>query len=65
VPFRVEVDPDMCEGHAICQIDSPAVFTPDAEGYAQVAIRLVPDDLRAKVEDCVRACPAGAISIEG
>jgi ferredoxin len=64
VPFRVRVDPDMCEGHAICQLDSPAVFTPDAEGYAQVALPLVPDELRAEIEGCVRGCPAGAIHIE-
>jgi ferredoxin len=64
VPFRIRVDPDTCEGHAICQLDSPAVFTPDEAGYAQVALRLVPDELRAAVEGCVRGCPAGAIHIE-
>jgi ferredoxin len=64
VPFRVSVDPDLCEAHAICQLDSPAVFTPDADGYAQVALPMVPDTLRAEVEGCVRGCPAGAIRIE-
>ena len=64
MPFIVRVDPDQCEGHAICQLDSPGVFTPDGEGYAQVTLPMVPDELRAQVEGCVRGCPAGAIRIE-
>jgi ferredoxin len=65
MPFTVRVDPTLCEGHAICQLDSPAVFAPDDDGYAQVVLTPVPDELRSQVEGCVRGCPAGAISIIG
>jgi ferredoxin len=65
VPFSVRVDPDSCEGHGLCLLDGPTVFRADADGYAQVVLDAVPDELRSRVEDCVRSCPARAISIEG
>jgi ferredoxin len=63
--FHVQVDADVCEGHGLCFVDVAEVFQSDDEGYATVVLDDVPDELRARVEASVRACPASAISIDG
>ncbi|MFD8820425.1 ferredoxin [Streptomyces sp. NPDC059627] len=65
MPFSVHIDPDTCEGHGLCVLDSQAVFEADADGYGTVAVQEVADELRGQVEACVRGCPAKAISIKG
>lgn len=65
MPFHVQVDGGVCEGHGLCLVDVAEVFQADEEGYARVVLDPVPDDLRARVEASVRACPASAINVEG
>jgi ferredoxin len=65
MPFQVQVDPAVCEGHGLCLVDVAEVFQADAEGYATVVLDVVPDGLRTRVEASVRACPASAISVDG
>ncbi|MFE5699621.1 ferredoxin [Rhodococcus koreensis] len=61
--FSVVVDLQRCEGHGQCLIEEPGVFGMDDEGYAEVMKESVDDLLRTTVEQAVRACPAGAVSI--
>ncbi|GAF47624.1 ferredoxin [Rhodococcus wratislaviensis] len=61
--FRVSVDPQVCEGHGQCFIEAPNIFEMDDDGYAQAVSESVDDELAPKVEQAVRACPAGAVVI--
>jgi ferredoxin len=66
--MRVRVDPDLCQGHALCQEEAPEVFrVVDRPGdYAQVEVLLEepPVALRARVEAAARYCPNRVISLE-
>jgi ferredoxin len=57
----VTVDYDRCEGHGLCTISAPDVFSFDARGSLQVVARPGAEQ-RAAVEESVRMCPALAIS---
>jgi ferredoxin len=57
----VTVDYDRCEGHGLCTLSAPDVFSFDDRGSLQVVERPGPDQ-RAAVEESVRMCPALAIS---
>lgn len=59
--MRVRIDSDRCEGHGRCQANAPEVFRLDAEGYGQVRLDEVPEELRAKVDRAIRLCPRQAI----
>ncbi|MBF6170186.1 ferredoxin [Nocardia blacklockiae] len=59
---RIEVDLDLCQGHAVCQAEAPEIFTVPKHGKAQ--LRHPPTDRdRAEVENAVRYCPTQALSV--
>ncbi len=60
--MQVRIDPEQCEGHGRCQVTAPEVFRLYTEGYGQVALDDVPDNLRTKVERAIRLCPKQAIA---
>lgn len=57
----VSVDYDRCEGHGLCVVSAPDVFSFDDRGNLQVVERPAAEQ-RAAVEESVRMCPALAIS---
>ena len=63
--MKVVVDRDLCQGHAMCTLEDPAVFE---VGPKDEQVRLLlehPDEThRAAVENAVRYCPNAALSIE-
>jgi ferredoxin len=59
----VTVDFDRCEGHGLCTLSAPDVFSFDHRGSLQVVDRPGPEH-RAAVEESVGTCPALAIRIE-
>ncbi len=66
-PFRVVVDPDLCQGHAVCMGEAPEVF--DIERVNdEDKVALIEEqpaaELRAKVERAVKYCPTQALRIE-
>lgn len=61
--MKVQVDLDRCEGHGMCAFAAPDVFDLDDEGVLHYD-PAPPDARRGDVENAVRSCPAGAISIE-
>jgi sterol 14-demethylase len=67
-PFRVRVDQDLCQGHAVCLAEAPEVFDVqrNEEGKDDVVLRIEapPAALREKVESAVRHCPTRALSIQ-
>ncbi len=66
--LRIRIDPDLCQGHAVCMGEAPEVFDVERneEGEEKVVLRRhqPPPELRAKVEAAVRHCPTRALSIE-
>lgn len=61
--YRVEIDPEKCQGYACCVMTAPTIFTLDDEAGKSVVIQPEPGDaLRDLVEKAVRGCPAHAIS---
>jgi len=62
--WKVVVDFDVCESNAICMGIAPEVFEVRDDDFLYVLQETPPDELRPKVEQCVRQCPKQAISIE-
>ena len=63
--FRICVDRDLCQGHAVCLNEAPEVFEIDKDENKVVVRQERPDpDLRERVELAVRHCPTRALSIE-
>jgi ferredoxin len=63
--MRVVVDFDKCNSNAVCMGVAPEVFEVRDDGYLYVLQEEPAEELRPKVEEAVRMCPTGAISIEG
>ena len=62
--YRVVLDEDLCQGHAMCELEAPDVFTVPKRGVVQILESEPPDELRDAVELAVDMCPTRAISIE-
>jgi ferredoxin len=62
--YRVVLDEDLCQGHAMCELEAPDVFTVPKRGVVQILDSEPPDELRDAVELAVDMCPTRAISIE-
>jgi ferredoxin len=58
----VTVDWDLCEGHGLCALTAPDVFSFDELGRLQVVDRPAPEH-RAAVGESARMCPALAVRI--
>jgi ferredoxin len=61
--MRVTVDADVCGGHGACLSTAPEVFRLTDDGFAEVIVEVVPDELQAAVEQAALHCPTKAISI--
>jgi ferredoxin len=61
--FKVEVDLDLCQGHAMCEVEAPSHFAVPKRGKVEILNAEPPDEDRAQVEQAVWACPTQALSI--
>jgi ferredoxin len=61
--MRIEVDLDLCQGHAECAIEAPAVFSVPKNGQVQLTDPDPPDRERARVEAAVSYCPTQALRL--
>ncbi len=62
--MKVVVDLSICDLHGLCVEAAPEVFEIGDDGALHVLNETPPEGLRAKVNEAVRGCPTGAISIE-
>lgn len=60
--MKVVVDEDRCRGHGVCCSTCPEVFGLTDEGYSEVLVAEVPDDLAESANEAVLNCPERAIS---
>ena len=61
--MRIEADLDLCQGHAMCEMEAPAVFSVPRKGKVTVLDPAPPDSERAAVEAAVRYCPTQALKL--
>ena len=61
--YVVEVDRDLCQGHAMCELEAPGVFNVPKRGTVEIIDPEPPEDARPQVEQAVAACPTQALFI--
>ena len=62
--FRVEVDLDLCQGHAMCEVEAPNYFRVPKRGQVEILNDTPPEEDRSEDEQAVWACPTQALSIK-
>jgi sterol 14-demethylase len=63
-PWRVAVDPDLCQGHGVCAGECPEVFAVDAATLkVRVLEETIDEELQPAVERAVRYCPTRALRV--
>ncbi|HSA40609.1 MAG TPA: ferredoxin [Mycobacterium sp.] len=61
--YRIEVDDDLCQGHAMCELEAPEVFRVPKRGTVEILQPEPPDELREDVERAVEMCPTRALTV--
>ncbi|HEX7322476.1 MAG TPA: ferredoxin [Mycobacterium sp.] len=61
--YRVEADLDLCQGHAMCELEAPDYFRVPKRGKVEILDTEPADEARPQIEAAVRACPTRALSI--
>jgi ferredoxin len=63
--MKVRVDPDLCQGHTMCQSVAPELFKlREDDGHAYVVDPEVPTSYEEKARMAELGCPERAIQIE-
>ncbi|GFG66209.1 putative ferredoxin [Mycobacterium kubicae] len=62
--YRIRVDLDLCQGHAMCELEAPEYFSVPKRGKVEILDPEPPDDARDEVERAVQMCPTQALLIE-
>jgi ferredoxin len=62
--FRVGVDLDLCQGHAMCELEAPDYFKVPKRGKVEILDAEPPDDARDEIERAVDMCPTQALFIK-
>jgi ferredoxin len=62
--MKVVVDFDVCQSNAVCMGIAPEVFEVREDNFLYILQEHPPEELRPQVEQAVRSCPTGAISLE-
>lgn len=59
--MRVSVDLDLCQGHALCEIEAPDLFEVPRKGKVRLLAEDPPDS--AELRAAVRFCPTQALRL--
>jgi ferredoxin len=62
--YKVCLDEDLCQGHAMCELEAPDVFAVPKRGVVEILDSEPPDDIREDVERAIEMCPTQAISLK-
>ncbi|RFU39804.1 ferredoxin [Actinomadura logoneensis] len=62
--MRIEADLDLCQGHAMCELEAPDVFEVPRRGKVRVLDPEPGDERRDEVAAAVRYCPTRALRME-
>ena len=62
--MRVHVDPEKCQGHTLCAMRAPRLFSlSEIDGHSSALAGEVPADLEPDALEAARSCPEQAISL--
>ena len=61
--YRIQVDLDLCQGHAMCELEAPEVFSVPKRGTVEILDTEPPEEMRDDVERAVEMCPTQALSV--
>jgi ferredoxin len=62
---KIRVDTDLCQGHAVCKEEAPAVFDVDPASHKVVLKLDRPDEsVVSAVKRAVKYCPTRALRLE-
>jgi ferredoxin len=62
--FRIKADLDLCQGHAMCELEAPDFFRVPKRGKVEIIDPEPPEDARDEVERAVESCPTQALFIK-
>lgn len=64
--MRISVDYERCEGHGICAVSAPDVFSLDDDGLVRYAYQGqdVPDSVTSDAQFAANTCPVAALRPE-
>ena len=62
--MKVKVATDLCQGHAMCELEAPEVFQYEKKAdHVTILQEHPPGALRTQVQAAVRYCPTMALEI--
>jgi ferredoxin len=61
--MHIEVDLDLCQGHAMCQLEAPAIFQVPKKGQVEIVDPDPAEHERRGAEAAVRYCPTQALRL--
>jgi ferredoxin len=61
--YRIEVELDLCQGHAMCELEAPDFFRVPKRGTVEILDAEPPEDARAEIQRAVESCPTRALLI--
>ena len=61
--YRVGLDADLCQGHAMCALEAPDFFRVPKRGIVEIVDTEPPDNVRDEIQRAVEACPTRALFI--
>lgn len=61
--MRVEADLDLCQGHAMCELEAPEVFEVPPKGKVRILDAEPAESRRSEVQAAVRYCPTQALKL--
>jgi ferredoxin len=62
--YRVEVDLDLCQGHAMCELEAPDYFRVPKRGKVEILDAEPTDDAMDEVQNAVEMCPTQALILK-
>jgi ferredoxin len=61
--MRIAIDQNRCEGHGQCAVSAPDIYALDDDGYVQVLVAELPEQLIERAKAGARSCPMAAIVV--
>lgn len=62
--MKIVVDRELCQGHAMCELEAPEIFSTPKSGTVTVLIERPGAEHADAVRAAVQYCPTRALSIE-
>ncbi|HWB68225.1 MAG TPA: ferredoxin [Mycobacteriales bacterium] len=62
--MRITVDRDLCQGHAMCELEAPEVFRVGSAPQVEILAERPAGQYAEAVRQAVRYCPTHALQLE-